>query len=191
MHIRVYTLATHVGFAPCWAFDDAKTCEVLTLANCKPGIRRVAKCEDWIAAVTPKAMENRLAYVMQVRKMTRSQYWEQYGTSRLDCVYEPSACGWKQVPNKWHDERLKKVDLSSEWILWSTKFYVFAHAYHGRGKPQGISLSGPVSSLKCGGRRYGTLVQVRDEDFWPWIRGQQPLKLTEFDQSVELLNRRR
>jgi hypothetical protein len=46
--------------------DKSRRSEVLSLANCKPPIRDVAKPGEWVAGVTPTRMQLRLAYVMRV-----------------------------------------------------------------------------------------------------------------------------
>ena len=92
MKIRAYTLAVHVGHAPCWMFDTQQDREVLSLANCKPRIRDAAALGEWIAGVTPKAMGCRLAYLMQVgERLTRTEYWARYQRSRHDSIYKPLA----------------------------------------------------------------------------------------------------
>jgi len=184
MRIRAYTLAVHVGHAPCWMYDPSQNCELLTLANCKPKIRDVAHEGEWVAGVTPKGMGYKLAYLMQVdKRVTRTQYWERFEKSRLDSIYRPQRNGnWKQLANPWHlDEESRAHDLSSEWVLLSQDFYVFANSYleHDT-SPSGLSLPERYSGLARGRmRNAGHLIDLPDS-FLPWIRKQPRLKLDDF-----------
>jgi|ERR1035437_5429799 hypothetical protein len=184
MKIRAYTLDVHVGHAPCWMYDRLRRSELLTLANCKPPIRDVAPVGEWIAGVTPKRMEHRLAYLMLVgERITRYQYWERFKDSRLDSIYRPKVKGqWKQLDNPWHvDEESFRRDLSSEWVLLSNKFYVFANSYTDHATtPDGLRLPDKYSDLACGGMRgYGHFIELPDS-FLAWVQKQPKLNLAEF-----------
>src|ERR1019366_9148719 len=61
---RAYTLTVNVNHAPHLGEHNGRL--LLTLANCKPGIRSVARKGEWVAAITPKKMGYRLAYLMRV-----------------------------------------------------------------------------------------------------------------------------
>ena len=73
MRISVYVLKHDSGFAPNpfhgWC----------TLACCKPTIRRKARPGDWIVGITPRDLDNRLAYAM---KVDESLTFEEYGSDR-------------------------------------------------------------------------------------------------------------
>ena len=184
MKVRAYTLAVHAGHAPCWMYDTSQNCDVLTLANCKPLIREVAPLGEWIAGVTPTRMEPRLAYLMQVsERMKRAEYWKRYKDSRFDSIYKPKAKGgWLPLKNPWHwDEESFARDLSSESVLLSENFYVFAHSYSESGtSPSGLKLPAEYCALARGGMRgYGHLIDMPDS-FLPWIQEQPRLRLSDF-----------
>jgi hypothetical protein len=184
MRIRAYTLAVHVGHAPCWMNDPLRNCELLTLANCKPKIRDVAQKGEWVAGVTPKGTGYRLAYLMQVdERVTRIQYWERFEKSRLDSIYRPKTNGeWKQMKNPWHwGEESFTRDLSSDWVLLSKDFYVFANSYLEQDtSPSGLRLPARYSGLARGGMRgAGHFIDLPDS-FLPWIRKQPRLELADF-----------
>lgn len=182
--VRAYTLNVNVGHAPCWMYDEAKRCEVLTLANCKPRIRDVADRDEWIAGVTPTRMGLRLAYLMQVnRRVLRQEYWKTYKGTRLDSIYKPRPQGgWDRFENPWHtDAESYQRDLSSNIILWSNRFYVFANSYTSQStEPQGLRIHRKYSVLERGGMRaYGHIIELPD-DFLEWIDLQTTLHLEEF-----------
>jgi hypothetical protein len=165
-------------------YDKTRNCEVLSLANCKPLIRDVADVGEWIAGVTPTRMELRLAYLMRVgERITRSQYWARYKNSRFDSIYKPKADGgWLPLDNPWHrDEESFARDLSCDWVLLSTEFYVFANSYSNRETaPGGLPLPDEYSDLARGGMRaYGHLIELPDS-FLLWIQKQPRLKMTGF-----------
>ena len=184
MIIRAYTLTVHAGHAPCWMLDPQHGREVLSLANCKPLIRDAADVGEWIAGVTPKAMGCRLAYLMRVgERLTRTEYWARYQRSRHDSIYKPLARGgWRQFKNPWHvDEKSKRDDLRSEWVLLSTEFFVFADSYaEGEVSDLGLALPPAYSELsKEGMRSAGHFVELPDA-FLPWVRRQPRPKLNDF-----------
>jgi hypothetical protein len=184
VRVRAYTLNNHVGHAPCWMHDESDDCELLTLANCKPGIRDSAIVGEWIAGVAPKRMGCGLAYLMQVgERITRFEYWLRYKRTRLDSIYKPKADdGWIQLKNPWHfDEESFHRDLRSEWVLLSKEFFVFANSYSSREtNPEGLQLPDRYSELAREGMRgFGHFIEVPDS-FLPWIQKQRRLKLAEF-----------
>lgn len=82
-----YKMARATGFAPNPYFG------VLTLAACKPDLRRVVQSGDWIAGWTSKSLKGastevgkeRLVYLAQVtKKLTYADYWMQYPQKRPD-----------------------------------------------------------------------------------------------------------
>jgi hypothetical protein len=83
--IRTYKMTHTTGFAP--NVDGG----ILTLACCKPVIRRVAEVDDWIAGFTSakntggatKVGEEKLVYLMEVtEKLTFDEYWKKYPQKR-------------------------------------------------------------------------------------------------------------
>lgn len=184
MRIRAYTLTVHAGHAPCWMHDRRQGQEVLSLANCKPLIRSAAPIGEWIAGITPKDMGCRLAYLMQVgERLTRTDYWARYERSRHDCIYKPLARGgWQQLNNPWHvDEKSREEDLSSDWVLLSTEFIVFANSYRdGTIEADGLCLRDEYRALsKEGMRGAGHFIDMPDT-FLPWVQKQPKLRLADF-----------
>lgn len=66
----IYTVKRDYGFAPN-PFHG-----MLTLATCKPGIRKSARVGDYIIGHSDKASGNKLIYMMKVSEtMTYDEYW--------------------------------------------------------------------------------------------------------------------
>ena len=184
MRGRAYTLTVHAGHAPCWMRDEKQRREVLSLANCKPQIRSAAPVGEWVAGITPKDMGCMLAYLMKVgERLTRTEYWARYERTRHDCIYKPLARGgWRQLKNPWHvDEKSKKDDLSSGWVLLSTEFMVFANSYReGTTKADGLCLRDEYPALsKEGMRGPGHFIDLPDS-FLQWVQKQPKLELADF-----------
>lgn len=91
---------------------------VLTLANCKPAIRRTAEVGDWVAAFTAKNVRNgkqeviyrgksgeeKVVWIGRVtKKLTYAEYWEQYKQKRPKSLKgtiveaKGGGCGAKEV----------------------------------------------------------------------------------------------
>ena len=78
---------------------------VLTLAICKPAIRRCAQVGDWISGWTAKTVHGKdkklhsfdkpkLIYLAKIKaKLTFAEYWEKYPQKR------PQIIGYNQVPS--------------------------------------------------------------------------------------------
>lgn len=80
-----YKMSHDTRFAPNPLFG------ILTLATCKPAMRRVLEVGNWIAGWTSKSLKNcptnvgeeRLIYLARVtQKLTYPEYWEQYPQKR-------------------------------------------------------------------------------------------------------------
>jgi hypothetical protein len=86
------------------------------------------------------------------------------------------------LKNPWHrDDESFETDLSSDWILLSTEFYVFANSYTARETtPKGLHLADEYAELARGGmRRFGHLIEVPDS-FLEWVREQPRFQLHQF-----------
>ena len=179
MLVRAYTLTVNVNHAPHVAKYGSRC--LFTLANCKPGIRGVAKKGEWIAAITPKNMGYRLAYLMRVGgSWTRTEYWQKFKRSRADSIYKPTNGGYTLLKNPFHDSKNKDTDTKCERILWSSEFYYFAEPYDlGENTARGLVLPKKYRSL-CRSMRtcYGFHIDVHD-DFVEWVR-KQPGRLHKF-----------
>ena len=140
MRLFSYKLESDTGFAPNPFF------EVLTLATCKPQIRKSKRVGDWIAGFTSKALcgdnvgEERLIYVMQVTgKIPLSEYFfhpdfqnkipdlscKEFVYQAGDNIYKLHGTGFVQIPNRNHTLNDQRHDLSGEFVLVSTQFFYF------------------------------------------------------------------
>jgi hypothetical protein len=131
MKIYTYILAHDTGFSPNpfhrW----------LTLACCKPAIRRTAKPGDWVVGITPHALGNRLAYAMQIaERLTFAQYWADPRfrakrprhssrdpiVRRGDNCYKPLVGEeFVQIPCS-HPPQEQEKDLSGRYVLVARRF---------------------------------------------------------------------
>jgi Nucleotide modification associated domain 2 len=171
MLVRAYTLTVNVNHAPHVGNHDGRV--LLTLADCKPGIRRIAKKDEWIAAITPKKMEYRLAYLMRVGGCwTREEYWGKFKQTRADSIYKPGTAGrFKLLENPFHGAENSARDTSCNRILWSDEFYYFAESYDwGETTPHGLIID-PAYDRLCRSMRtrYGYLIEMPD-DFVEWVK---------------------
>ncbi len=138
MRIYMYVLKHDSGFAPNpfhgWC----------TLACCKPVIRRKARPGDWVVGITPRDLDNHLAYAMKVdESLTFEEYWSDRrfkakrprwktrgAKHRGDNCYEPLGNGkFRQLPSNHYDhingcenEQAKKTDLDGERVLVGRRF---------------------------------------------------------------------
>jgi len=139
-----YKMTHDTGFAPN-PFHD-----ILTLANCKPQIRKSKRINDWIAGFTSSQLSGdsigyeRLVYLMKVtEKVDYSEYWnnprfkakipilssDNIVDKAGDNIYMPvSPIGFKQIPNKNHNESNFRHDLNGKYILISDEFYYFGNS---------------------------------------------------------------
>ena len=74
----------------------------LTLATCKPGIKKYAKIGEWIAGFTSNRMngdkvgQERLVYLMQVQQiMSIKEFWDSFPAvcRKQSPQYSPAPCG--------------------------------------------------------------------------------------------------
>lgn len=142
-----YKMTNDNGFAPNPFYG------MLTLANCKPCIRKHKKIGDWIAGFSSailngdKVGKERLVYLMKIEKIIPYRdYWndKQYELKKPnlssietidktgDNIYKPINTNaelytdFEQIPNKNHTtERNKIHDLSGKNVLISKCFYYF------------------------------------------------------------------
>jgi hypothetical protein len=117
-----------------------------SLAICKPGIRRVARKEDWVAGLGAKKapsgdLSGRLVYAMRVEQVLTLKEYDQLAPSQWphripnirsgdlaerlgDCIYDYSSGTPIQRPGV-HGESNVQTDLSGENVLISKDFYYF------------------------------------------------------------------
>lgn len=138
-----YKMLRDTRFAPNPLFG------VLTLATCKPALRRNAEIGNWIAGWTSKGIahhptevgEEKLIYLARVtKKLPVTEYWDAYPLKRPiytddtnvlerygDNLYQPDESGnLILVRNVNHDERKKAKDLSGKYVLICEEFYYFS-----------------------------------------------------------------
>lgn len=164
-----YKLSHDTGFAPnpWWGF--------LTLATCKPGIRRSKQVGDWIAGFTSDSLcgdpvgKERLIFVMQVAEVLPvSEYFRDPRFARKipgrvakdrrsalgDNIYRSAAqqvsstAEFRQIPNVSHSLDDMRHDLSGFNVLVATRF-----AYLGREAlelPRGFRPTVPVGQTSYG-----------------------------------------
>jgi len=140
-----YRMTDDTGFAPNPFFG------FLTLATCKPLIRKKKGKGVYIAGFTSKELcgdppgQERLVYIMKVTdKITFDEYWadERYyvkkpsrnsiEATRGDNIYQPILPGkpfsidnYRQALNFFHDETRRPHDVSGQFALVSEDFYYF------------------------------------------------------------------
>src|SRR5713101_472737 len=127
--IYYYIHAVDTGRAPC--VDQG----LLTLAICKPEIRRKADTGDWVIGFTPKTQGWKLSYLAKVKsKLAGSQYYgsEKY-SKRSDNIYQTNHTGGFFLrDHRAHDETHISSDVGSQedgwknaWVLVGEKFWYF------------------------------------------------------------------
>ncbi len=185
MGLRSYKMTVDTGFAP---NPYGRT---LTLATCKPDMRKCVQEGEWIAGFTSSKMcghkvgEERLVYLMRVaKKLHVRDYFSDPGfedkipdldtNSREaqagDNIYRPlvsnanSSEDFEQLENPNHVARDRKWDIDGEWVLVADEFYYFgksAIALPGRMRPE----------VPLGQSRYGQLTcSDRSERFLRYVR---------------------
>lgn len=180
MKVRAYTMTVNVNHAP--HVGDYEGRPLLTLANCKPGIREKAAKGEWVAAITPKKMGYRLAYLMRVDgDWTRADYWGEFEGSRLDSIYRPGRAGrFDLLDNPFHGSEQYDTDTSCNRVLRSDEFYYFAEPYgHDDDAPTGLKLPPKYGAFRRSMRTYyGYHIEIPD-DFLRWVKS-QPGRLRRF-----------
>jgi hypothetical protein len=120
MRFYRYVVASDFGMAPCG--DDG----LLSLATCKPVIRRVARPGDFVAGFAPSpAPPGRLVYAAQVSEVVEwRDYCRRYTQSqRRDSVYDVAADGtWSARRSVYHEDLAQQSrDLSSPVLIFDPK----------------------------------------------------------------------
>lgn len=117
-----------------------------SLAICKPGIRRVAKKDDWVAGLGSKNapsgdLSRRLVYAMRVEDVLSFKEYDQQAPTRWphrvpnvrsadlserlgDCIYDYSKGAPSQRPSV-HGRNNVETDLGGQNVLISGDFYYF------------------------------------------------------------------
>lgn len=106
--IYYYILAVDDGFAPC--VENG----VLTLAICKPAIRRTAIEGDWIIGISPKEDGHKLCYAAQVTSKIPGQryYTQEMSNKRGDSIYSFDGTRFSlRKRRKVHNDEDRKRDV--------------------------------------------------------------------------------
>src|SRR2546427_9265167 len=126
MSIFSYVITHDTGFAPN-PFGG-----VLTLATCKPKIRRVAKPRDWVVGTGScrSVVSGRVVFVAQIaeklriedygdddhfackRPVASRESWRRHG----DNIYQRRDSEWRQLRNPHHTPEDMKLDLSGRFV---------------------------------------------------------------------------
>ena len=113
-----YVLVSDDGAAPC--VDN----NLLTLATCKPAIRRTAHVGDWVAGYMPKAQGgDLLVWIGQIAQKLNHIDYEQRFRGRRDAAYRLNGKGEaERVYPKYHTvaQDMKK-DLSADALIFDPK----------------------------------------------------------------------
>jgi len=108
--VYYYILRYDDGTAPC--VDSG----ILTLAICKPAIRRSAEKRDWIIGVSPKAHGHKLSYAAHITaRITGQKYYvARRFRGRGDCIYTFDRTRFQLRPRLFvHSEADKETDVGN------------------------------------------------------------------------------
>lgn len=125
-----YVMTSDTGFAPC--VSDG----LLTLATCKPDIRRLASDErhDYVMGIRGLTLARksnteprRLVYLAEVSEKTGfdSYYNDARHKGRKDNIYHRVNGNWVQERNPYHKHINRKTDLKEPTVLLSRRFLYF------------------------------------------------------------------
>ena len=115
-----YIITTDSGAAP--NADNG----MLSLAICKPMIRRGAKCGDIIIGISGKKMfnnkERQIVYIARITRVVTMKEYAVIYPKRKDSIYTETL---ELRENPYHTERNRKTDISGENVLLSTDFIYY------------------------------------------------------------------
>ena len=148
--LRSYKMTHDNGFAPNISGD------ILSIATCKPQIRRVCKIGEWIAGFSSQKLDNsqvgqeKLIYLAKVsERISFAEFWDRFAQKRPendkngDNIYKPKGKdGYEQIPNPHHNELHRADDLSVDSVLLCDEFYYF-------GKGRGLDLPSNLRENLC------------------------------------------
>jgi hypothetical protein len=165
--IRAYKMTDDVGFAPNPGYGGG---DYLTLATCKPGIRRCHSIGDWLAGFTSQKLngdcpgQERLIYLAKVsNSIPISEYYEDYPKRRIDNIYEWKNNKYYQLANKYHTEEDMERDISGLNVLIAEEYYYFGG--DALDIPNDLRIKLPNRST------YGFIVKGKAaDDFIAWVR---------------------
>jgi hypothetical protein len=162
--IYVYKMVADNGGAPCVAAD------LLSLALCKPKIRRTAGKGSLVFGFGGKAYQERLIYVARATDKLEGQdyYRRQEYAGRLDCIYRvEEGRAVRKASARYHvesDQRKKDVGFHFEnaFVLLSDDFRYLGRKGTDDYKQRHFGIRRLVEELKRGHRRYQS-AELRNE----------------------------
>ena len=118
--IYSYLLVTDNGSAPCIQQN------ILSLAICKPRIRKVANIGDYIIAFASKSMKisqkPKIIYIAKIsNKLKLNKYYTEF-KNRKDCIYDNNLI---LIKNNYHNNCNIKKDINGRYVLLSNEFIYF------------------------------------------------------------------
>ena len=156
-----YILATDNGMAPC-VYKG-----LVTLATCKPKIRRKANVGDWVAGFYPRPHPRGLiAYAGKVRQILEIGEYERVHRGRPDAVYREKSDGsFTRLRPEYHPEQKQiNKDLSGPVLIFEKK-----SLWYFGDKPKDL----PIELLHLQARGQGHRVNGASEgdilDFEKWL----------------------
>ncbi len=176
--IYVYKMVTDNGGAPCVSGN------LLSLAICKPKIRKTAGEESLVFGFGGKGYDERLIYIARVTgKLQGDAYYRQRGFARRpDCIYRvENDRPARKVSARYHsdsDQRKKDVGFHFEnaFVLLSDDFRYLGHKGTDDFKKRYPKIRRLVENLKQGHRRYhsaalrGELLALKAENWRKYRR---------------------
>ena len=128
--LRSYKMTSDRGFAPN-PYEG-----FLTLATCKPGIRKCHEIGHWLAGFTSKSLNcdeirnEKLVYLAKIDdKFPMEEYYEKYPQKRdclsADNIYVMQDGIWKLKNDSIHNKNQQNKDLSGKNVLVARHYYYF------------------------------------------------------------------
>ena len=122
--IYSYLLVTDNGSAPCIQQN------LLSLAICKPRIRKAANIGDYIIAFASKSMkisqEPKIIYIAKIsNKLKLNKYYTEF-KNRKDCIYDNNLT---LIKNNYHNNCNIKKDINGKYVLLSNEFIYFGNNF--------------------------------------------------------------
>jgi hypothetical protein len=169
--LYAYKMTNDNGFAP----NPYAGC--LTLATCKPALRKTKKVGDWMAGFTGLSMgaapgQERLVYLARIsRKLALEDYYEQYPQKRpgncpnADNIYRRDGNGsWQQLENPFHGAEKLAEDVAGKYVLVADEFYYFGR--QALEIPEGVRPAIPARQHPQGFLTQGQAA----EEFIAWVK---------------------
>lgn len=190
MRLFTYRMTHDTGFAPNPFYD------ILTLATCKPGIRRTKKVGDWVAGFSSSEL-NQLANGINVKIDPDALIWigkvsevlpmEKYYfdprfnnkipssndkiSSLGDNIYKYNNGNYKQIPNNHHGKEELQYDISGINVLIFKEYYYLGQK--GIPIPKNFNILIPKGSTPYGVKNIN---QKNIEELINWIKFKSKFK---------------